>query len=220
MFKSRYFKNKPVTVDQMSNGASLMNYVKWARKDAKADFFAIGTSVITDNGFNPNIGRCVCSGMTAVKVYSTHDGEVIASGSITESAAGDSPDQCRAAAADKIGQGLGQTLASKVQNYWKKRQMYGSEFVVLIKGNFAPMERITLNKTLKNIQGVANATLRTTEPGRCEFIVTYKGMDSLSDVIFMSLAESSLAGRFAKYDYDINGNQITYAPIAPPAAKK
>ncbi|MDD3012564.1 MAG: hypothetical protein PHC34_02545 [Candidatus Gastranaerophilales bacterium] len=213
MFKSKYFKNNPVTVDKLTNSAELANYIKFARKDAKADFFAIGTSVITDSGINPNIGQHVCDGMVAVKVYSTQDGEVIASGSISETAAGQSVDQARALVAEKVGKDLGEVLSKKIQDYWKKRMMYGSEYVVLVNGSFTPMERIALNKTLKTVNGIQNVTLRSTGQDQCEFVINYKGLDSFGDAVFMTLAESPIADRFMNYDYEMNGNQIVFSPI-------
>jgi len=213
MFKSKYFKTNPVTVDKLTNSAELANYIKFARKDAKADFFAIGTSVITDSGINPDIGQHTCDGMVAVKVYSTQDGEVIASGSISETAAGQSVDQARALVAEKIGKNLGEVLSKKIQDYWKKRMMYGSEYVVLVNGSFTPMERIALNKTLKTVNGIQNVSLRTTGQNQCEFVINYKGLDSFGDAVFMTIAESPIADRFMNYDYEMNGNQIVFSPI-------
>ena len=216
MFKSKYFSNNPVTVDKLSNSAELANYIKYARKEAKADFFAIGTSVITDSGINPSIGQHTCDGMVAVKVYSTQDGEVIASGSISETAAGQSPDQARALVAAKIGKNLGEVLSKKIQDYWKKRMMYGSEYVLLVNGSFTPMERITLNKTLSTVNGIQNVALRTSDQTQCEFVINYKGLDSIGDAVFMKISDSPLAYRFTNYDYDINGNQIVFSPIKQP----
>lgn len=92
VFKSKYFKGKPITSDKLANSAELANYVDAARKDAKADFFAIGVSYITDNGKNENTGRNTCDGNVFVKVYSTVDREVIAAGTFTETASGNSAD--------------------------------------------------------------------------------------------------------------------------------
>jgi len=62
----------------------------------------------------------VCDGMVAIKVYSTADGEAIASGALTESASGNTNDQCRTNVAEKIGVGLGNVVSNKIQEYWKK----------------------------------------------------------------------------------------------------
>ncbi len=213
IFKSKYFKGQPVTSDKLANSAELAKYVEAARKDAKADFFAIGVSYITDNGKNENTGRNTCDGNVFVKVYSTVDGEVIASGTFTETASGNSADQARSAVAKKIGNELGEVLSKKIQDYWKRRMMYGTEYVVQIKGSFLPVERITLNKAIQNVDGIKNVSLRSSDSTHAEFTVNYSGQDSVADAIFMKLYESNLSNKFKTYDYKINGNQIIFSPI-------
>ncbi len=213
IFKSKYFKGKPVTSDKLANSAELANYVEAARKDAKADFFAIGVSYITDNGKNENTGRNTCDGNVFVKVYSTVDGEVIASGTFTETASGNSADQARSAVAKKIGNELGEVLSKKIQDYWKRRMMYGSEYVVLVKGNFLPIEKITINKAIQNVDGIKNVNQRTSDSTQAEFTVNYSGQDGLADAIFMKLYDSNMSAKFQNYDYKINGNQIIFSPM-------
>ncbi len=213
VFKSKYFKGNTISSDKLANSAELAKYVEAARKDAKADFFAIGVSYITDNGKNENTGRNTCDGNVFVKIYSTVDGEVIASGTFTETAAGNSADQARAAVANKIGNELGEVLSKKVQDYWRKRMMYGSEYIVQIKGNFMPVERITMNKALQNIDGIKNVSMRSSDSLLTEYTINYSGSDSIGDAIFMKLYDSNMANKFKNYDYKITGNQIIFAPI-------
>lgn len=97
IFKSKYFKGKPITSDKLANSAELANYVTAARKEANADFFAIGVSYIVDKGKNE------CDGQVFIKVYSTLDGEIIASGTFSETASGNSADQARAKTGEKVG---------------------------------------------------------------------------------------------------------------------
>lgn len=213
VFKSKYFKGQPISSDKLTNSAELASYVEAARKDAKADFFAIGVSYITDNGKNANTGKNTCDGNVFVKVYSTVDGEVIAAGTFTETESGNSADQARSAVAKKIGNELGEVLSKKIQDYWKRRMMYGSEYIVQIKGNFVPVERIAINKALQNVEGIKNVTLRNTEPSQSEFTVNYSGTEGIADAIFMKLYDSSLSSKFRNYDYKVNGNRIIFSPI-------
>lgn len=213
MIKNRYFKNKPISVVTLENTAEINNYANFARKNAKAEFFAIGTTVITDNGYNHNVGGYVCDGMTTIRVYSTFDGEAIASGTLTASAVGNSPDQGRAAVAKKIGGELGTTLSAKIQDYWKKRQMYGSEFTVSFTGNFKPIERIQLINYIRKLNGVSNVEQRDGNPGELEYSISYKGEEALGDSLFMELSTSPLSWLFQKYDYKVYGNRIKFAPI-------
>ena len=213
VFKSKYFKGSSISSDKLSNSAELAKYVEAARKDVKADFFAIGISYITDNGKNENTGKNTCDGNVFVKIYSTVDGEVIASGTFTETAAGNSVDQARAAVANKIGNELGEILSKKVQDYWKKRMMYGSEYIVQIKGDFMPVERITINKALQNVDGIKNVSMRSSDSTMTEFTVNYSGSDAIADAVFIKLYESNMYNKFKNYDYKVTGNQIIFTPI-------
>ncbi len=214
LFRSRYFGDKVITIDELNRTSNLNNYVKFARTEAKADFFGIGISVIVDNGKDTNTGFYTCDGVLTFKVYSTLDAETISSGAVAESAAGNSPDGCRGNVAHKIGEGLGNIISYKIQEYWKKRQIYGSEYVVIITGRFPPMARIQFANSVKQIQGVTNVKPRRTDDAELEFIVSYSGTDPLADSIFMHLASSPLASTFSNYDYRVDGNQINLSPIS------
>ena len=170
-------------------------------------------SYITDNGKNEHTGKNTCDGNVFVKVYSTTDGEVIASGTFTETAAGNSADQARSAVARKIGNELGEALSKKIQDYWKRRMMYGSEYVVQIKGNFLPAERMAINSSIQNVNGIKNVSLRTSDSSQAEFTVNYTGQGSIADAIFMKLYNSNLSSKFSNYDYKITGNQVIFAPV-------
>lgn len=211
--RSKYFQNNPITIDKLENSAELDKYVKFARDEAKADFFSIGSSIIVDRGKNPSTDLCVCDGMVAIKVYSTLDSEAIASGVLTESASGNSPDQCRVNVAKKIGEGLGNVVSNKVQEFWKKRQMYGMEYIVILIGDMTPMARIQFTNTIKKVQGVSNVKQRTVESGKYEFVISYNGSDPLADSIFTQIASSPLSATFNNYDYSVDGNQIKFYPI-------
>jgi len=211
--RSKYFGNNPITVDQLTKSSELINYVKFVRKDATADFIAIGNSVIVDNGKDTNTDQFYCDGQINLNVYSTLDAETIASGTITESAAGNSPDQCRAMVADKVGKELGNIISHKIQEYWKKRQIYGSEYLVTLIGTFPAMTRIQLTNALKSVQGVSNVAQRRVADNELEFIISYAGGAPLGDSIFTYLAQSSLAPTFTNYDYRSDGNQIRLFPV-------
>lgn len=213
IIRSKYFKNNPITIDKLKKSEELAKYIDYARKEASADFLAIGTSSIIDKGIDSNLGLNVCDGIVEISVYSTSNGEQIASGSRTSSATGNSADQARDLVAEKIGNELGDILSVKIQDYQKNRAEYGSEFLVQVKGVFSPMERITLNKILKGVNGIQNVNLRTSDSGQCEYVINYKGTEILSDSIFEALAESSLAYKFANYDFKTVAGKIVFSPL-------
>lgn len=210
MFKSKYFGDEPITLEKLENSSKLSYYVKAARDEARADFFSIGSSIIVDRGRSENTGAFGCDGMVAVKVYSTGDGEAIASGTLTESASGSSPDQCRAAVAEKIGTGLGTVISNKVQEYWKKRQMYGSEYIVLLTGNLPRPVRNQFSATLNQVTGVTNVKQRKQEPGLVEYVLSFNGTDELSESIFAKLDVSAVAATFSDYDVIKDGNVVKF----------
>ena len=211
VFKSKFFKGKAIASDQLKNSEQLEKYVKYAQTDAKADFFAIGVSYIVDNGKNPSTGMRTCDGQVDIKVYSTQDGELIAAGSITETAEGNSADQARLNVANKIGQELGEALSIQVQNYYKKRNMNGFEYTLEVKGNFLPIERININKALKTVNGIQTVSLKSFDSSKIEYTLIYKGEDPVGDNIFMQLIEVS--PKFNNYNYTFNRNQLIFEPL-------
>lgn len=212
MFKSKYFGDTPITLEKLENSAELSKYVKASRDDFRADFFSIGSSIIVDRGKNENTGSYVCDGMVAIKVYSTGDGESIASGSLTESGSGSSPDQCRTMVADKIGMGLGTVISNKVQEYWKKRQMYGQEFIVVLSGDLPRQVRSQFNAALGQIEGVTNVKQRKQEAGLVEYVLSFNGAEELSELIFAKLDASAASQAFSAYDVAKDGNLLKFYP--------
>lgn len=213
-FKTEFFKGQTITSDKLTDSALLAKYIDAARKDGNADYLAIGVSYITDNGKNENYGQNFCDGNVFIKVFSTLDGEIIASGTLTETAAGNTADQARTEVAKKVGNSLGEVISKHIQDYWKKRQMYGMEYTIQIKGNFLPIERIAIVKSIQNVDGLKIVNRRAESSTNLEYVVNYSGEDGVGDAIFMKLYESNLSNKFQNYDYKVNGNQIIFAPIS------
>ena len=211
MFKSKYFKAKPISSDQLSNSEELVKYVKYAQDEAKADFFAIGNSYITDNGVDASTGMRASSGHVNMVIYSTQDGKVIASGTFQASAIGDTADTARRAVAAKLGPGLGNELAKQIQDDYKDRTMYGTEYTLEVKGNFLPIERVNITKALKTVDGIQHVALKSSDNVKLEYTVNYSGSEPVGDTIFMQLVETS--AKFNNYNYTINRGQIIFEPL-------
>lgn len=211
MFKSKYFKGKPISSDQLSNSEELVKYVKYAQTDAKADFFAIGISYITDNGVDASTGMRASSGVVNMVIYSTQDGKAIASGTFQASAVGDTADTARRAVAAKLGTGLGNELAKQIQDDYKDRTMYGTEYTLEVKGNFLPIERVNITKSLKTVEGIQHVSLKSSDNNKLEYTVNYNGSEPVGDTIFMQLVNTS--AKFNNYNFTINRGQIIFEPI-------
>jgi hypothetical protein len=220
MFRSKYFKSKPITIEQMQNSEELSKYVSFAKKDANADFFMVGTSIIIDEGKNASTGESVCTGVATVKTYSTVNAESIASETISESAAGRSVNDCAGNLAKKLALVGGPLIGAKVQEYWKKRSTYGREFILTLTGTALPlMVKTSFTKALKSVPGVEGNVQRASTDKEMQIVVTYKGTDPLDQAVSEALSSNPI---FASLDSKTEGNQILLClgPCSKPETEK
>ena len=207
LFRSRYFGNKPVTLDKLENSAELEKYVSFARKEATADYFMLGTSVIYDRGIDSNSGMHACTGVASTKNFSTKTGEDIGSSTQSENAVGQTSDDCRAKLAIKLSQSLASQVGKRVQDYYKRRTMYGSEYIVRLTGsNISLMTRVAFSQALKNVPALENQVQRQANDRQVEIVAAYKGSDPIDQAIAMALASDQ---QFSRLDSRTDGNIIT-----------
>jgi hypothetical protein len=207
IFRSKYFGDRAITLDQLDNSAELAKYVDFARKDATADYMMIGSSVIYDLGTDKNSGQPACTGVASAKTFSTKTGEDIGSATESESATGASSDDCRARLATKLAGSLGEQVGERIQNFVKKRSMYGAQYVIRLTGdNLSLMTRTTFSRALKTVPGLEDATQRQAAPGQVEIVATYKGSDPLDQAVATALGGNP---QFASLDSAVEGNVIT-----------
>jgi hypothetical protein len=207
IFRSKYFGDRAITLDQLENSAELAKYVDFARKDATADYLMIGSSVIYDLGVDRNSGQPACTGVASAKTFSTKTGEDIGSATESESATGASSDDCRARLAVKLAGSLGEQVGERIQEFVKKRSMYGAQYVIRLTGdNLSLMTRTTFSRALKTVPGLEAATQRQAAPGQVEIVATYKGGDPLDQAVATALGGSP---QFANLDSAVDGNVIT-----------
>ncbi len=205
-FRSRYFKGRPLTIQELQDGAELAKYVSFARTDGNADFFMVGTSVIVDAGTSPVTGDLSCTGILSLKTYSTADGESIASETISEASSGRTVNDCAGNLAKKLAALAGPVVGARVQEYWKRRSAYGREFVLTLTGKSLPlMVKTAFAKALKGVPGVEADTQRASSSTRLQVVLTYKGADPLDQAIAAALGENAA---FAALDSRTNGNQV------------
>jgi len=207
VFRSRYFKNRPMTLDQLGGGAALAPYVRSAKSDAKADFFLVGTSVIIDTGKNPDTGDVECNGVVSLKTYSTVDGESIASETVSDVTSGRNLDDCSANLSRKLASIMGPIIGARVQEYWKRRDTYGREIVLALRGATLPLRtKAAFVKAVKATPGVERDQQRTSASNLLELVVSYKGADPLDQALALQLGEDRA---FDQLDSRTDGNQIT-----------
>jgi len=208
VFRSKYFKSTPLTVEQMQGSEWLSKYVAYAKAEAKADFLMVGTSTIVDEGTNRHTGDEQCAGTVTLKTFSTVDGESIASETFSESAAGSSSSDCAAMAAKRLAAIGGPVIGARIHDYWKRRCAHGREYVVTLRGDILRQSvRSAFTKALKETPGVERHYQRTSEPTQLQYVVTYKGTDPLDQVLAMALSNTPA---FSKLDSWADGNQIQF----------
>jgi hypothetical protein len=206
VFRSKHFKNRPMTIQQMQDGAALVQYVEFARSEANADFFMVGTSIIIDSGKSANTGDLECTGVVTLKTYSTVDSESIASETFSEASTGRNINDCAGNLAKKIAAIGGPIIGARVQEYWKRRSTYGREYTLTLVGTGLPlMVKTAFTKALKAVPGVENDVQRASTTTRLQMVVTYKGTDPLDQAMASSLAANPA---FATLDSRTTGNQV------------
>ncbi len=179
IFKSKYFGDKPITLEQLTNSAELAKYALAANTDQKADYFAMGSTIIVDKGKNQNTGNFTCDGTIVMKVYSTTgQAENISSGTLNETATGGTPDQCKGNIGKKLAEGFGPIISRQIQEYYKKRMMYGKEYIVQLVGKFTLPQQNKFKKILPTLDGIKSFKARNSK----EFVVTYAGEDIASTI--------------------------------------
>jgi hypothetical protein len=206
VFRSRYFKDQPLTIEQMENGAALSRYVAFARSEARADFLMVGNSIIIDSGKNPNTGDVQCTAAVTVKTYSTADGEDIASETFSESSLGMNIADCAANVARKVARVGGPIIGARIQDYWKRRSTYGREYVLTLRGaRLSLMVKTAFMSALRSIPGVESDNQRASSVRELQVVASYKGTDPLDQALATRLSSNPA---FAHLDSRTDDNQV------------
>lgn len=207
LFRSRFFA-KPITLNDMTNGEALAKYVGYARAEAKADFFLVGTSVVIDSGKNEHTGEYNCSGLVTVKTYSTQSGESIASDTISETSSGIDPNGCAGNVARKLARIAGANIGARVQDYWKRRSTFGKDYVLTLSGAGMTLGmRVAFFKAIKGLAGMESVQQRTSTDSLIEVAVTYKGNDPIDQAVAESLSSNAA---FSTLDAVSDGTHIQF----------
>jgi hypothetical protein len=208
VFRSRHFKDAPLTIEQMQNGEALTKYVAFARTEANADFFMVGNSIIIDSGKNRNTGDDQCTGLVTVKTYATADGEAIASETLSEAATGLNLNDCAGNVAKKLARIGGPLIGARVQEYWKRRATYGRELVVTLTGSPLPlMLKTQFSKAVRSLPGIEGDSQRVSNGKQLQLVVTYKGSEPLDQALATQLSSNP---SFANLDAHTDGNLLYF----------
>jgi hypothetical protein len=212
VIKSQYFRGKPMSLNQLQNAGTWFDYIdKAAKASAKADYVMLGNSIIVDNGRNAETGECECDGMVTVNTFSTRGGESIGTDIQTESAFGNSPDQCRAAVAKKMGEIVGSNVSHRIANYAKLREMYGQAFNVELDSLRGHLTGRIADTFLDALDAMPGRQGRVVERGRdknsIQVTVTYKGDKGFTRDFNTATANMAV---FSNMDSTTSGNNIRF----------
>lgn len=212
LFRSKYFKNKPLTLQELTNGSDLARYVSAAHDDAKADYFMAGTTIIYDMGKDSNTGQWICDGVVSLKAYSTTDGKLLAADSRSESASGMSSDQCRVNVANKLATFTASVLGSQIEEYWKNRNMYGQQYTVQLLSSSGQLN-FQLKRNFTNIiaglKGMtAQPVKRTDDARQVEYSLQYSGSTPIGDAIGDLVSNSDAFKAYPNFDVNAKGTNI------------
>lgn len=215
LFKSRYFTGKPMTMDEIQNSSELSRYIAAAR-DNKADYFMVGNAVIINNGINNVTGTFACDGLATLKAYATEDGTLLATDARSESASGNSPDQCRVNVANKLAGFVGATLGFTIQSYWRQREEYGREYnvhLVSLLGKLSDDDKDSFAEALEKMDGVKSKVIdRKSTQTEYEVSLTYKGDRSIAREISSALKK---VAAFKSANRKVDGTTITFCMEGP-----
>jgi hypothetical protein len=194
VFTSNYFNGKQMTMEEMENSGELGRYVAAAREQ-KARYFMTGTSVIIDNGASKTVSGFECDGLVNLKAYSTKGmGSVIAADSRSESATGNSPDQCRVNVANKLALFVGKTVEHSIKNYWRQREVSGMEYnikLVSLLGTLSDDTKDAFAEAIESISGIQGKVIdQKNTRSEYEVSVTYKGDKSVARSIGAALRKN------------------------------
>lgn len=212
LFRSKYFTGKPLTLQELTNGSDLARYVAAAHDDAKADFFMAGTSIIYDRGKDAATGQSVCDGVVTLKAYATTDGKILATDARTESASGNSSDQCRVNVANKLAVFTGSVLGSQISEYWKNRNMYGRQYtiqMVSLLGQLNFQTKHNFGKLMNDLKGVKDLPVKRGDDAKqVEYSVQYNGETPIGDAIGELVSNSPAFKAYPNFDVNTKGDKI------------
>lgn len=212
LFRSKYFTGKPLTLQELTNGPQLARYVEAARNDLRADYFMAGSTIIYDMGKDPATGQSRCDGVVTLKTYATATSTVLATDARSESASGNSPDQCRVNVANKLAKFTGSVLGTQISEYWKTRNMYGQQYVVKLvslAGQLNFQLKRSFGRTIEQVRGLKDVPVKRKEDAReVEYSLQYNGETPIGDVIGEVLAGSEVFRAYPNFDVNTQGTVV------------
>jgi ketosteroid isomerase-like protein len=205
-FRSEYFRGKPMTLQEMQNSSELARYVRAAR-DAKADYFMVGNTLIQDEGKKGSL--YTCTGQVTIKAYSTEDRTLLTSDTRAESSNGSNANECRGNVANKLAGFVGGTVGSAIKDYMRQREVSGREYSIELVSNMGNLSgRVTssFNRAISSIKGInSKLNVRKNSNKEYELSVTYKGDNPLADNLE---AAFDAAPSLKTADWVVNGTTI------------
>jgi hypothetical protein len=204
--RSEFFGGKPLTLSTLENGPEMKKFSEFARKK-NAAFLMVGTSTVVKGDVQAATGRLLCVVKVALTVFSTTDGEIVASAADDVLAEGINIEDCAGAASKKVGARMSPVIASRVLSYWADRSARGRQYVVELRGkSFDLVTKMAFKKAVHAISDDANES--DTTDTSIKYTVTLKGKVDAEEAVINALsAQSAFANK--NLDDHVDQNLIT-----------
>jgi hypothetical protein len=220
--KSTFFKDKPLTLAVLSNGAQMKQFNDFARTKANADFLLMGSATVIAGEKNAS-GAMGCVVNVEMKVFATAGAEVIAGTADSTQASGANIEACTGNAVAKMARMLAPVLTSRVLGYWADRAARGRQYTVSLKGaNMTLPMRISFAKALRGIDGAADVEKKEDGPDGVKVTLTLKGKaDAMEEVVGALSNQAAFSNK--NLDAVVEGEMVTICLTkcaAEPKSKK
>lgn len=180
---------KPFSIDDLEKSGANDAMMAKAKRDFKADYLMKGTVYVLDTG--KRNGESTCDGVVSLKAYAIEDAVLLVADSQSESAVGNTPEQCANAVGNKLADFVGSKVGARVRDYAKNALMNGKEYnirLVSSKGQLSGSVRRGFTKVVRGVKGITSeVTQRFADEKEAEYSIKYASATSLEEVLMDAL---------------------------------
>jgi hypothetical protein len=164
----------------------MKKFSEFARKK-NAAFLMVGTSTVVKGDVQAATGRLQCVVKVALTVFSTTDGEIVASGADDVLAEGINVEDCAGSASRKVGARMSPVIANRVLSYWSDRSVRGRQYVVELRGkSFDLATKMAFKRAVHTISEDANES--DASDTSIKYTVTLKGKVDAEEAVIDALS--------------------------------
>ena len=177
---------KPFSIDDLEKSGNNDAMMAKAKGDPfNADYFMKGTVYVLDTG--KRNGESTCDGVVSLKAFAVEESTLLVADSQTESAVGNSPEQCANAVGNKLANFVGAKVGAKVRDYAKNAVMNGKVYSISLVSNKGPLGQRVLGRFEEALKSVKGITSGVTNRGKGQYSVKYASPDSFATALLKAM---------------------------------